>query len=106
MRYEHHIFICTNQKAPGKACCGEQTGLALVDRFREVIREKGLVGKVRAQRSGCLDNCQNGPSVVIYPLGTYYAKVQLSDVNRIVEAHLIQGEVLKELEWTFEDQKE
>jgi len=101
MRFEKHIFICTNQKAEGKSCCGETRGLELVEKFREVIAEKGLKGKVRAQRSGCLDACGNGPTLVIYPEGTYYGHVTPADVNRIVSEHVIGGNVIAELELTY-----
>jgi (2Fe-2S) ferredoxin len=101
MRFEKHIFICTNQKAEGKACCGEVAGMELVQKFREVIAEKGLKGKVRAQKSGCLDACQNGPALVIYPEGTYYGKVSINDVERIVEEHILQNKIVSELELTF-----
>ncbi|TAE79029.1 MAG: (2Fe-2S) ferredoxin domain-containing protein [Bacteroidetes bacterium] len=101
MRYDHHIFICANQKAEGKACCGEQHGLELVTRFREVLREKGLQGKVRAQRTGCIDACSKGPALVIYPGGTYYGNVALEDVERIVDRHIQQGEIIDDLQLTF-----
>ena len=97
MRYEKHIFICTNQKAEGKACCGEQRGMELVEKFREVLSEKGLKGKIRAQRSGCLDACKHGPALVIYPEGTYYKQVTPSDVERIIDEHIIGGKQLEDL---------
>ncbi len=98
MRFEKHIFICANQKAEGKACCGEQNGVKLVEKFREVLAEKGMKGKVRAQRSGCLDACNFGPSLVIYPEGTYYGHVGLEDVERIVNGHIMEGKILEDLE--------
>lgn len=97
MRYEKHIFICTNQKAEGKSCCGEQRGMELVEKFREVLSEKGLKGKIRAQRSGCLDACKHGPALVIYPEGTYYKQVTPSDVERIIDEHIIGGKQLEDL---------
>ncbi len=101
MRFEKHIFICANQKAEGKACCGEQRGMELVEKMREVLAEKGLKGKIRAQRSGCLDACSKGPALVIYPEGTYYGHLQPSDIERIVNEHIIEGKVIKELELQF-----
>lgn len=102
MRFEKHIFICANQKAEGKACCGETRGMELVQKFRDVLKEKGLNGKIRAQKSGCLDACKQGPALVIYPEGTYYGHVQPEDVERIIEEHVINNRVVKELELTWE----
>ncbi|MBP9186284.1 MAG: (2Fe-2S) ferredoxin domain-containing protein [Bacteroidia bacterium] len=101
MRYDKHIFICANQKAEGKTCCGEARGMELVNKFKEVLREKGLQGKIRAQRSGCLDACSNGPTLVIYPEGTYYGHVTLNDVERIIDGHILNNQTLTDLELTF-----
>lgn len=101
MRFEKHIFICANQKAEGKACCGESRGMELVEKFREVLAEKGLKGKVRAQRSGCLDACTKGPALVVYPDGTYYGGVTPVDVERIIEQHIIGGNIVEELELKY-----
>ncbi|MBP9688192.1 MAG: (2Fe-2S) ferredoxin domain-containing protein [Bacteroidia bacterium] len=101
MRYDKHIFICANQKAEGKTCCGEARGMELVNKFKEVLREKGLQGKIRAQRSGCLDACSNGPALVIYPEGTYYGHVTLNDVERIIDGHILNNQTLTDLELTF-----
>lgn len=103
MRFEKHIFICTNQKPEGKVCCGEKNGMALVEKFREVLAEKGLKGKIRAQRSGCLDACKFGPALVIYPEGTYYKNVQESDVIRIVEEHILQNKIVSDLELVWDN---
>jgi (2Fe-2S) ferredoxin len=97
MRFEKHIFICANDKAPGKDCCGMGHGLELVEKFREVLKEKGLNGKIRAQRSGCLDACSKGPILVIYPEGTYYGSVRFADVERIVNEHILGGKILEDL---------
>ena len=101
MRYEKHIFICANQKPEGKACCGETRGMELVNKFKELLRDKGLQGNVRAQRSGCLDACSNGPALVIYPEGTYYGKVTVDDVERIINEHVINNKVVEDLALTF-----
>jgi (2Fe-2S) ferredoxin len=101
MRFEKHIFICTNQKEEGKKCCGAERGMELVNKFKEVLKEKGLHTKIRAQRSGCLDACSKGPALVIYPEGTYYGYLTPDDVNRIVDEHIIGGKVISELELTF-----
>ncbi|MBC7382611.1 MAG: (2Fe-2S) ferredoxin domain-containing protein [Bacteroidia bacterium] len=102
MRFDKHIFICTNQKAEGKQCCGEEHGMLLVEKFRDVLNQKGLKGKVRAQRSGCLDACKFGPALVIYPEGTYYKNVTVNDVERIVEEHVLNNKIVSDLELIWE----
>lgn len=101
MKYDKHIFICANQKAEGKKCCGEVKGMELVEKFREVLKAKGLQTSVRAQRAGCLDACSFGPSMVIYPEGTYYGNVSIDDVEKIVEQHVVNNQIVKALELKF-----
>ncbi|MES2691075.1 MAG: (2Fe-2S) ferredoxin domain-containing protein [Bacteroidota bacterium] len=101
MRYDKHIFICNNQKAPGKNCCGDERGMELVNKFREVLKSKGLQGTVRAQRTGCIDACSNGPALVVYPEGTYYGNVKLKDVERIIEEHIEHNQIVADLELKF-----
>jgi (2Fe-2S) ferredoxin len=99
--YDKHIFICVNQRASGasRKSCGEAHGLALVDAFRSAIRLKNLPIRIRAQKAGCLDICDHGPTVAIYPEGTFYVNVQLSDVEEIVEKHLVNGEKVNRLQF-------
>mgnify|MGYP000884819995 CR=1 FL=1 len=98
MRFEKHLFICTNQRAAdARPCCGETCGLELVKEFKKEIKEAGLAAKIRAQRSGCLDACEYGPSLVVYPEGVFYGGVKQEDVSEIVKEHLINGRVVDRL---------
>jgi len=72
--------------------------IELVNKFREVLKENGLQGTVRAQRAGCLDECKNGPALVIYPEGTYYGNITLDRVEEIVKMHVMQNKIVTDLE--------
>ena len=98
MKYDKHIFICTNQRPPGeKKSCGEECGLGLVKEFKRITKEKGLNKSMRAQRTGCLDACEYGPSLVIYPEGVFYGGVKNMDVAEMVEGHLVNNRVVERL---------
>lgn len=99
MIYTKHIFICTNQRPEGaaKPSCGEAHGLALITEFKKQIKEKGLGVEIRTQKTGCLDLCDFGPALVVYPEGVFYQHVQLSDVAEIVEEHLVANRVVERL---------
>jgi (2Fe-2S) ferredoxin len=88
MKYKKHIFICINEKAEGKKCCGEKNGMELVEAFKNLVKENKLNTDVRAQKAGCFDVCSFGPAVVVYPEGIFYGNVQLSDVNEIFDEHI------------------
>lgn len=89
MKFKKHVFICINDRPDGKACCGEKNGIALVEAFKSQLKVKRLNIEIRAQRAGCLDVCNFGPALVVYPEGIFYGKVNVSDVSEIVESHLI-----------------
>jgi len=104
MLYQKHIFICTNQRPEGsRVCCGEEHGFALVAAFKKAIKDKGLNTEIRAQRAGCFDVCERGPSVVVYPEGIFYGKVQLSDVEEIVHEHLENNRIVDRLVMKFDN---
>lgn len=92
MRFEKHVFICINErKNSERKSCGEVHGLELVSLFKKAVEARGLKSQIRAQRAGCLDACDFGPSVVVYPDGIFYGAVRVSDVDEIVESHLVNN---------------
>ncbi len=101
MKYQKHVFVCTNQKAEGKKCCSESHGTELVEAFKQAMKDRGLLPAMRAQRTGCLDVCGKGPALAVYPDGTIYGNVQLSDVEEIVESHLVNGQPVERLKLDF-----
>ena len=66
-------------------------------KFVKLINEHGLKGIVRANKSGCLDICELGPAVVVYPDGVWYTNVQLDDVDEIFQSNIINNKPVKRL---------
>ena len=99
MIYDKHIFICTNQRAEGaiRRSCGEAHGMEIVDAFKKKLKEKELPIKVRAQKAGCLDICDFGQTVVVYPEGVFYVGVELKDVDEIIDEHIINNRPVQRL---------
>ena len=100
-KYSKHVFVCANQKAPGKKCCGEEHGLELVKLLKDKLKERGLHLEIRAQKSGCLDVCAQGPAMVVYPEGVFYGNVSTADIDEIVESHLVGNQVVERLQLFF-----
>lgn len=98
--FTHHIFVCGNVRAAGhpRGCCDPAGKQALREAFRRELRLAGLDSTVRANHAGCLDQCEHGPTVVIYPQGIWYGHVRVEDVPRIVERTIIGGEEVPELQ--------
>ena len=98
-KFEKHIFVCTNQRPPGnpRGCCDPSGSGELHHAFKAAIARRGLKGRVRANKAGCLDQCEHGPNVVIYPQGTWYGHVSVSDVEEIVESDILGGQPVERL---------
>jgi (2Fe-2S) ferredoxin len=98
-KFERHIFICGNVRPAGhpRGCCDPSGGAELQKRFKQKFAELGLKGKVRANQAGCLDQCEHGPNVVIYPEAVWYGGVTLADVDEIVESHVLGGQPVQRL---------
>ena len=95
-RFEKHIFTCVNERPPGhpRGCCLEKGGADIRSAFVRELARRGLKGRVRANKSGCLDACELGATVVIYPAGLWYLGVSREDVAEIVETSIVgDGEV-------------
>ena len=99
MRFKHHIFVCENVRPEGdpKGCCSQKGSAAIRVTLKQEIKQRGLRGTVRANQSGCLDACEFGPSVVVYPEGIWYGRVTPEDVPEILESHLIGGKPVERL---------
>lgn len=101
MRYfAHHVFFCTNQRSNGMACCEDHQASTLRAYAKQRIHELGatLSGKVRINTAGCLDRCEHGPVLVVYPEGIWYTCRTTQDVDEIIEQHLIQGQPVRRLQ--------
>ena len=98
-QFTHHIFICTNRREPGhsRGCCNADGDESLKNAFKKEVERRGLKPLVRANSAGCLDQCERGVSVVVYPEQVWYGGVTVADIPEIIEQHLIRGQVVTRL---------
>lgn len=98
--YERHVFFCCNQRdEPDRACCARHDASAMRDYAKARVKSLGLSGqgRVRVNQAGCLDRCEEGPVVVIYPEAVWYTYVDRADVDEIIEEHLVNGRPVERL---------
>ncbi|MCB1865645.1 MAG: (2Fe-2S) ferredoxin domain-containing protein [Chromatiales bacterium] len=97
--YRHHVFFCTNERDDGRACCQQHAALALRDYAKARVKALGLAGPggVRVNTAGCLDRCEQGPVLVVYPEAVWYTYVDREDIDEIIDAHLVGGHVVDRL---------
>lgn len=99
-RFKHHVFVCQNERDPtdARGCCAAQGGAEVLQWFKQEMLSRGLKGSIRVNKAGCLDACDFGPAVVLYPSGTWYQPRSQDDVRRIVEDHVVGGRAVVDLQ--------
>jgi (2Fe-2S) ferredoxin len=99
--YQRHLFFCTNDRGTGaeRPSCNQCGSLKLRDYAKSRIKKLGLAGpgKVRVNKAGCLDRCEQGPVCVVYPEGIWYTFIDEEDIDEIVDSHLVNGEPVERL---------
>lgn len=90
--YRAHVFCCTNRRPAGhpRGCCAERGGEELRDYMKSQAKKLGLKD-VRINMSGCLDRCELGPCIVVYPEGIWYGVREKADIDEVLTVHLQQG---------------
>lgn len=97
--YRYHVFFCTNQRAGSAQCCNSFGAQELRDYAKQRIKSLKLDGKhkIRINNAGCLDRCDEGPVIVIYPDEVWYTYIDKDDINEIIDEHLIKGNIVERL---------
>jgi (2Fe-2S) ferredoxin len=97
--YQRHVFFCTNQREAPEACCANHDAQGMRDYCKKRVKSLGLAGegKVRVNNAGCLDRCEEGPVVVVYPEAVWYTYVDEKDIDEIIDEHLVHGRIVERL---------
>ena len=96
--YQAHVFCCVNERPAGhpRGCCKNKGAEKLRNYMKARAKELGLQD-VRVNQAGCLDRCELGPTVVIYPEGIWYAIASVEDAEAVLQEHLIGGRRVERL---------
>ena len=97
--YRHHVFFCCNQREAGSNCCNNHGAQDVRDYAKQKIKSLQLSGpgKVRINQAGCLDRCDEGPVLVVYPEAVWYTYVDREDIDEIISEHLQHGRIVERL---------
>lgn len=97
--FQHHVFFCINERDDGRVCCADRNAQALQEYAKKRLKTLDMngPGKIRINKAGCLDRCEEGPVLVVYPEGTWYTYIDEEDIDEIVDSHLIAGKPVERL---------
>jgi len=97
--YLRHVFFCCNQREGGARCCNDHGSQKMREYAKDRIKELKLAGqgKIRINLSGCLDRCDEGPVIVVYPEAIWYTYVDREDIDEIITEHLQNGRIVERL---------
>ena len=91
-QFKRHVFVCTSGEY-----CPLEGGAAIHQLLKEGVQARGLKATTRVNKSGCLDQCGNGPMVVVYPEDVWYGAVSPEAARRILDEHLVAGAPVDDL---------
>ena len=97
--YQHHVFFCINNREDGRQACAQCGAQQAREYVKNRCKELGIhgAGQVRINNAGCLDRCELGPVIVIYPEETWYTYVDNEDLDEIILEHLQNGRLVERL---------
>lgn len=97
--YQKHIFFCLNERAPDCESCARSGAIAAHAHAKKNLQELNQhgPGKTRVNKAGCLDRCNEGPVMVIYPEAVWYRYVDLQDIDEIIHEHVLHGRLVPRL---------
>ena len=98
--YDKHVFFCTNQREDGEDCCGNHGAQKARDYVKDKVKELDISSRqnnIRINTAGCMNRCDEGPVVVVYPEGIWYTFKDERDLDEIIEVHLKNGRIVERL---------
>jgi len=90
--FERHVFVCT-----GGSTCPLDGSVEVHARLKDLVKQNGLSIQIRVNHAGCMDQCGNGPMVVVYPENVWYGHVKPDDTEEIFREHLVAGRPVERL---------
>jgi (2Fe-2S) ferredoxin len=98
-RFQKHIFICDNKREAGhpRGCCQDKGSSEIIEEFKKRLKEMGLNSKIRVNKAGCLDACEFGPVMVVYPEQIWYGNFSKDDIDEVIQSHLLNNNPVKRI---------
>ena len=97
--FQRHVFFCCNRRDPPEKCCADAGAADMQKHAKSRIKALGLSGpgQVRINKAGCLDRCEEGPVLVVYPDAVWYTYIDTTDIDEIIDSHVVNGKIVDRL---------
>lgn len=84
--FEKYVFVCINERPAGErvSCGGTFCGKELSDKLKEAVKAAGQANRIRVSKTKCLDVCEEGANVLVYPDNIWFKHVDLADIPAIL----------------------
>ena len=80
------VFVCTNRRDDAtRVCCASRGGNELRDKLKAMVKARKLNARIRVSQAGCLDRCEQGPNIMVFPDNVWYSHVTEADLETILE---------------------
>ncbi len=85
-KFEKYVFVCINERPAGErvSCGGTFCGKELSERLKDAVKTAGQAKRIRVSKTKCLDVCEEGPNVLVYPDNVWFKQVELTDIPAIL----------------------
>jgi (2Fe-2S) ferredoxin len=86
-KFEKYVFVCVNERTDGErvSCGATFCGKELSEKLKEAVKAAGQAGKIRVSKARCLDVCEEGANVLVYPENLWLSHVEVADIPSILE---------------------
>jgi (2Fe-2S) ferredoxin len=83
--FDRILFVCTNDRGKDERVSCGHCGAKLRKKLKDAVKDRKLRARVRVSKAGCMDRCEDGPNIMIFPDNIWLNGVEERDIERIVD---------------------
>lgn len=82
----HHIFVCASFRTTGgsQGACHRKDSCGLLQYLETELADRDMLD-VMVSSTGCMNRCEHGPVMVVYPEGHWYGEVDEERIDAVLD---------------------